>query len=66
MMDLALLAVCILLVACLAYFSTLKMDAVYSSEMSVNFYQTTWHHIPEDSTLLKYAVTLEIFTKRNI
>jgi hypothetical protein len=34
----------------LAYFSTLKMEAVRSSETSVNFYQTTRHYIPEDST----------------
>jgi hypothetical protein len=27
-----------LLVICLAYSSTLKMEAVYSSEMTVNFY----------------------------
>jgi hypothetical protein len=25
------------------------MEAVNSSETSVNFYQTTWRHIPEDS-----------------
>jgi hypothetical protein len=25
--------------------------AVYSSKMLMNFYQTTQHHIPEDSTL---------------
>jgi hypothetical protein len=30
---------------------TLKMKAVQSFEISVNFYQTTWHHIPEDSTI---------------
>jgi hypothetical protein len=46
-----LLAACILLVAFLAYFSTLKMDAIFSSEMSVNFYYTTGRHIPEDSIL---------------
>jgi hypothetical protein len=27
------------------------MDAVSSSEMLVNYYQTTWHHFPADSTL---------------
>jgi hypothetical protein len=30
-------------VSCLAYFSTLMMEAVWSPEMSVDFYQTTWH-----------------------
>jgi hypothetical protein len=37
--------------ASLAYPSTLKMETVYFSEMLVNFYQTMWHHIPEDNTL---------------
>jgi hypothetical protein len=30
----------------------LMMEAVSSSEMSVNFYQTTRNNIPEDSNLL--------------
>jgi hypothetical protein len=29
-------------------FSTMKMEAARSSEMSVNFYQTTRHHVTED------------------
>jgi hypothetical protein len=37
--------------ACLAYSSMLKMKTVYSSGASVNLYQTTRCHIPEDSTL---------------
>jgi hypothetical protein len=37
--------------ACPAYSSTLKMDAVRSSETSVKFYQIIWHHSLEDSTL---------------
>jgi hypothetical protein len=36
---------------CWAYSSTLKMDAVCSTEMSVNIYWTTGHHIPDGSTL---------------
>jgi hypothetical protein len=35
-----------------AYFWTLKMEAVLSSKTSINFYQTSQHHIPEDCTLL--------------
>jgi hypothetical protein len=34
-----------------AYYSTLKMEAIYSSEISVDFRRTTWHYIPEDKTL---------------
>jgi hypothetical protein len=30
----------------------MKMEAVISSEMSENFYQTTWHQTPEDSDCL--------------
>jgi hypothetical protein len=40
-----------MLVSCLAYSLTLKMEAIYSSEMSVDFQWTTQHYIPEDSTL---------------
>jgi hypothetical protein len=40
-----------LFVASLVYLSTLKTEAVHSSETSVNFYPTTRHHIPEDGTL---------------
>jgi hypothetical protein len=39
------------LVSCLAYSSTLKMEATYSSETSVDFRRTTWRYIPEDRTL---------------
>jgi hypothetical protein len=34
----------------LGYFSTLKMEAIYSSETSVDFQWTTRRYIPEDST----------------
>jgi hypothetical protein len=37
--------------ACLTYSSILKMEAVHSSETSVNFYRTTRRHTPEDSTI---------------
>jgi hypothetical protein len=39
------------LVSCSAYSPTLKMEAICSSEMSVNFQRTTRRYIPEDSTL---------------
>jgi hypothetical protein len=42
------------------------MEAVFSSETSVNFSQTTWHHTPEDSSLLEYTDIFEIFRKTNI
>jgi hypothetical protein len=48
----ALLVACFLLVVYLTYSLTPKMEAVHSSILSANFYQTTWHHIPEDSTVL--------------
>jgi hypothetical protein len=40
------------LLACLVLglLFALKMDAVCFSKTSVFFYQTTWHHIPEEST----------------
>jgi hypothetical protein len=38
-------------VSCLSYCSTLKVEAVYSSETSVNLYQTTFHHVPENNTV---------------
>jgi hypothetical protein len=37
------LSACFMLVSCLAYSSTLKMEATCSSEMSVGFYPTTIH-----------------------
>jgi hypothetical protein len=40
-----------LLFACIAYSSTLNMEAVLSFETSGNFHQTTWLHITEDGAL---------------
>jgi hypothetical protein len=37
------------LILCLGYSSTLKMEAVCPSERSVKFYQTTRHHILDES-----------------
>jgi hypothetical protein len=36
--------------ACSAYSFTLKMETVSSSETLLNLYQTTWCHIPDDTT----------------
>jgi hypothetical protein len=41
---------CCLLIACLTYSTTPKMEAVRSSETSVNVSQTKWRHILDDST----------------
>jgi hypothetical protein len=34
-----------------SHWLTLKMEVVFFSETSTVFQQTTWHYIPEDSTL---------------
>jgi hypothetical protein len=47
----ALLATCFMLVSCLSYSSTLKMEATCSSETSVEFKLTTRRYIPEARTL---------------
>jgi hypothetical protein len=49
----ALLATCFRLVSCLAYSSTLKMDATCSSKTSVDFQRTTRCYISENKTLHK-------------
>jgi hypothetical protein len=43
-----------ILVSCSAYSSTLKIEAIYSLETLVDFKQTIWCHIPEDSTIHKH------------
>jgi hypothetical protein len=43
---------CLLLIPCVAYSSTLKMEAARSSEMSVNFYLNIWCHIAEVFSLI--------------
>jgi hypothetical protein len=47
--QVTLLATYFLLVTYMPYTLTLKMEAVCSSKMSVNFYQITWHHISLNS-----------------
>jgi hypothetical protein len=41
------------LVSCLAYFSTLNMEATCSSKMSVDFQRTAQRYIPAESTDLR-------------
>jgi hypothetical protein len=43
---------------CLAYSLTLKMEAVFSVKMPVNFCQAAWSHIPEDITLLLFFCSM--------
>jgi hypothetical protein len=50
------LAVCFMLVSCLAYSSTLTMEAVYYSETSVGFHQITRRYIPEE--LIRHKVKI--------
>jgi hypothetical protein len=42
---------CFLLVSCLVYSSTLKMEAIRSSRTLVHIYRTTWHYNTEARTL---------------
>jgi hypothetical protein len=44
-----------LMVFWLAYSSFLKMEAVCSSETSVNFHWTAWCYVPEDNTVQLYV-----------
>jgi hypothetical protein len=58
----ALLAACFTLVSCLSYYSTMKVEATYSSEMSVNFERTTRRYIPEDKANFKMFHVLHLRT----
>jgi hypothetical protein len=42
------------LISCLVYSSTFKIEAIYSSEMSVEFQRTTRRYIPHDRILQSY------------
>jgi hypothetical protein len=52
------LATCFHAGSCLSYSLTQKMEAIYSSETSVDFQWTTQHCIPEGSTLYLEKVTV--------
>jgi hypothetical protein len=43
-----LLAACLMMVSCVAYSSTLKMETLCSSETSVDFHRTTWLYIIDE------------------
>jgi hypothetical protein len=47
----ALVATCFLLVPCFIYSLAQKMEVICSSEIMVDFYQTTWHYNAEDTSL---------------
>jgi hypothetical protein len=49
------LATCFTLVSCLANSSSLKLEATCSSETSVDFQQTTWSYIPQDTSLPNHS-----------
>jgi hypothetical protein len=46
--NIAMLGKCFTLASCFAYFSTLKKEAIYSSEMSVGFQCNIWRYITEE------------------
>jgi hypothetical protein len=51
----------------LGFCSTLKTEAEYSHETSINFYQISQHHIPEDSTVHgHYYETLKSHTNGHV
>jgi hypothetical protein len=54
------LATCLMLVSCLAYSSTLKMKVTCSSEMLVDFQQTTRRYISKSIINVKYRNTQNI------
>jgi hypothetical protein len=54
--------ICFQLVSCSAYFSTLKMEAICSSETSLEFQRTTRRYIAKDSALYikKIKITFDV------
>jgi hypothetical protein len=46
--------------SCSAYSSTLKMEAICSSNASVDFQRSTWCYIPEDNTFSDTDDILEV------
>jgi hypothetical protein len=60
-----LFATCFILVSCLTYYSTMKMEDKCSSETSVDFQWTTRRYIPVDRTLHHQEVILGHHIKYN-
>jgi hypothetical protein len=61
------LATCFLLVTCMVYSSTVKMEAVCSSQTSLNFYQILLCHFPEDSILhMQKLFVIQLFWMANL
>jgi hypothetical protein len=54
--DLTLFGAFFMLISYLAGISTLKMEATYSSMMSVDFQRTTWRNMQEDRTLHEHRI----------
>jgi hypothetical protein len=44
-----------MLVSCLAYSSTLKIEAICSSQVLVDCHWITWSYMPEDRTCLDFV-----------
>jgi hypothetical protein len=53
------LAACVVLISCLAYSSTLKMEAACYSETSINFYQASRCYVPEERTIRTRTLTTQ-------
>jgi hypothetical protein len=51
-----LLPTAFMLAYCLDYYMTLKMEAIYFSETSVDIERTTWRYIPENTSLYKEVI----------
>jgi choline-glycine betaine transporter len=60
----ALPAACFMLVSCLAYFSTLKMEVIHCSETSADF--TTLHGIVSQKTEFFRATAVRISNPKTI
>jgi hypothetical protein len=52
-------------VFCLAYSWSLKIEAIYSTEMSDGFQRTTERYIPEDRTLHNLQILLKVMFANN-
>jgi hypothetical protein len=60
--QVALFAACLFHVFCLANYSSLKMEATYFSDISVEFQRTIRHYILEDEFCITTAVSQVLHT----